>query len=74
MYVIQHFVAALYDTTLEKNAIEFAVAYVNQKLAVSPPYWLATLNISSLGTNETTRITAGNLTHCSLQQLCLLHV
>ena len=49
----------MYSTTLEKSAVEFATAYINQQSAVDPLYWLTTFNISTISSNETT--TAGEL-------------
>ena len=43
----------MYSTTLEKSAVEFATAYINQQSAVDPLYWLTTLNISTFANNET---------------------
>lgn len=55
------FIAAAYSTTLEKSAVEFAVAYINQP-TVDSLHWLTTLNISAVGSNEITRRKAGELT------------
>ena len=42
----------MYSTTLEKSAVEFAVDYINQQFTVDPLYWLMTLDISILLSNE----------------------
>ena len=47
-------VAALYSSTLEKSAVEFAAAYINQQSGVDPLYWLTTVNTSTIVSNETT--------------------
>ena len=43
----------MYSTTLEKSAVKFAVAYINQQSGVDPLYWLTTLNASTIVSNET---------------------
>ena len=54
-------VAALYDTSLERSAVEFAVDYINQQVVVSPLYLSSTLNTSEVADNETSRRDAGNI-------------
>ena len=44
----------MYSTTLEKSAVKFAAAYINQQSGVDPSYWLTTLNASTIVSNETT--------------------
>lgn len=63
LIVVQYFVAALYNTTLEKSVVEFAAAYIgqNQQFAVDPSYWLATFNMSTIASNKTARENIGNL-------------
>ena len=57
-----NFVAALYSTSLERSAVEFAADYINQQLAVSQPLYLSsTHDISEVADNETSRRDAGNL-------------
>ena len=60
MNVYNNSVAALYSTTLEKSAVEFATDYINQQLeGIDPSYWLTTLDVSMIAGNETTRRNAG---------------
>ena len=72
--------AAVYSTTLEKSAVEFATAYINQQSAVDPLYWLATLNISTISNNEMASRNTGMVKNCiyllyySMYDDCIMHI
>ena len=57
------YIAAVYSTTLEKSAVEFATAYINQQSAVDPLYWLTTLNISTIANNDMASRNSGKYIH-----------
>ena len=54
-------IAAVYSTTLEKSAVEFATAYVNQQSGVDPLYWLTTINASTIPSNDMANRNVGTL-------------
>lgn len=58
------YVAAVYSTTLEKSAVEFAAAYIDQQSRMDPFYWLTTLNISKVTNNEIAVRNAGKWVIC----------
>ena len=49
----------MYSTALEKSAVEFAAAYINQQSGVDPLYWLTTVNTSTISNNDMASRNAG---------------
>lgn len=65
IFVTDFCIAAVYSSSLEKSAVEFAAAYINQQSMLDLSQCLTTLNISKVSTDEIARRN-GKSVDCSI--------